>query len=133
MDTYGLTLSERELVNELLAGRSLQEAAANLNITRFTCRNRLAKIMTKTDTRRQSQLLQLILRSTSLRGDFIASHTVPRKANPLKPQEAAAAYDRLSFRQARGTEEMGFVGAGSGFLETNSAPSPLLSLFPFFP
>lgn len=63
MDAYGLTPSEKRLVNELLAGRSLQEAADVLNIKRATSRNRLARIMAKTDTRRQGELLQLILRS----------------------------------------------------------------------
>ena len=65
MDAYGLTPAEKKLVAELLAGRSLNEAAANLNITRVTSRNRLARIMAKTDTHRQGQLLQLILRSST--------------------------------------------------------------------
>ena len=62
-DAYGLTPSERKLLRELIAGRSLQEAADALKITRVTSRNRLAQIMTKTDTHRQSELVQLILRS----------------------------------------------------------------------
>jgi len=62
MDAYGLTPSEKRLLSELLAGRSLQEAADLLNITRATSRNRLARIMTKTDTHRQSELIQFMLR-----------------------------------------------------------------------
>jgi DNA-binding CsgD family transcriptional regulator/PAS domain-containing protein len=64
MEAYGLTPGEKKLVRELLAGRSLQEAADNLAIMRVTSRNRLAQIMAKTDVQRQAQLLQLILRST---------------------------------------------------------------------
>jgi DNA-binding CsgD family transcriptional regulator len=64
MDAYRLTPAEKNLLRELLAGHSLQEAADALNITRATSRNRLAQIMSKTDTQRQAQLLQLILRST---------------------------------------------------------------------
>jgi DNA-binding CsgD family transcriptional regulator len=64
MDAYGLTSSERKLLNELVAGRTLREAAEILNITRATSRNRLARIMAKTDTHRQSELIQLILRSS---------------------------------------------------------------------
>ncbi len=64
MDAYNLTPSEKSLLNELIAGRSLREAAENLGITRATSRNRLARIMAKTDTHRQSELLQLILRSS---------------------------------------------------------------------
>ncbi len=63
MGAYGLTPSERRLLAELIEGRSLSEAADVLDITRATSRNRLARIMTKTDTHRQSELIQLILRS----------------------------------------------------------------------
>ena len=51
------------LLKELVAGKNLQEAASKLNITRLTSRNRLSRIMDKTGTRRQADLLQLILRS----------------------------------------------------------------------
>jgi len=64
MDAYGLTPSERGLLNELIAGRSLREAADILQITRATSRNRLARIMNKTHTHRQSELIQLVLRSS---------------------------------------------------------------------
>jgi len=47
MDAYGLTPSETRLLNELIAGRSLREAADILKITRATSRNRLARIMAK--------------------------------------------------------------------------------------
>jgi DNA-binding CsgD family transcriptional regulator len=60
---YCLTRAERSLLNELVAGRSLKEAADVLKIARATSRNRLARIMAKTDTHRQSELIQLILRS----------------------------------------------------------------------
>ncbi len=64
MDTYGLTPSEKRLLNELLAGRSQQEAADILKIKHVTSRNRLARIMAKTNTHRQGELLQLMLRSS---------------------------------------------------------------------
>jgi DNA-binding CsgD family transcriptional regulator len=64
METYGLTPAEKRLMGELLAGRSLKEAAARLAITPVTARNRLAHIMAKTDTHRQSELLQLLLKSS---------------------------------------------------------------------
>ncbi len=63
-DAYGLTPSEKKLLGELVAGSSLQEAAEALAITRVTSRNRLARIMAKTDTHRQSELVQLMLRSS---------------------------------------------------------------------
>ncbi|MBJ7535856.1 helix-turn-helix transcriptional regulator [Rhodomicrobium vannielii ATCC 17100] len=64
MDAFGLTPAEKRLVHELLAGHNLQESAEILNITRATSRNRLAHIMSKTGTHRQSELIQLILRAT---------------------------------------------------------------------
>ncbi|MGO9544452.1 MAG: helix-turn-helix transcriptional regulator [Rhodomicrobium sp.] len=64
MQSYGLTPAEMRLLSELLAGRSLQEAAGNLRLARTTSRNTLARIMAKTETHRQSELLRLILRST---------------------------------------------------------------------
>ena len=64
MDSYGLTPAEKKLLNELLAGCSLKEAAGRLNIARVTSRNRLARIMAKTDTHRQGELIRLMLRSS---------------------------------------------------------------------
>jgi DNA-binding CsgD family transcriptional regulator len=61
---YGLTPSEGRLLSALVEGRSLKEAAETLKIARATSRNRLARIMTKTDTHRQGELIQLILRSS---------------------------------------------------------------------
>jgi DNA-binding CsgD family transcriptional regulator len=40
------------------------EVTENLGISRATSRNRLGRIMAKTDTQRQRELLQLILRSS---------------------------------------------------------------------
>ena len=45
------------------AGRSLKDAAEFLNITHATCRTRLARIMAKTGTNRQTELHALVLRS----------------------------------------------------------------------
>ena len=63
MDAYNLTPAEKRLLQELIVGRTLQEAADSLKVKRVTARNRLARIMAKTDTRRQSELLQLLHRS----------------------------------------------------------------------
>ena len=65
MGAYGLTPSEKKLLSQLIGGRSLREAADLLNITRATSRNRLARIMAKAGTHRQSELIQLILRSSA--------------------------------------------------------------------
>jgi len=53
-----------EVFDYLIDSIYAAEAAGNLGITRAMSRNRLARIMAKTDTHRQSELLQLILRSS---------------------------------------------------------------------
>jgi DNA-binding CsgD family transcriptional regulator len=65
MDLYGLTPSEKRLLSELLAGSTVQEAADTLSTARTTGRNRLARIMAKTATNRQGELLQLICKGSS--------------------------------------------------------------------
>ncbi|MBT3069403.1 helix-turn-helix transcriptional regulator [Rhodomicrobium sp. Az07] len=65
MNAFGLTPAEKRLVHELLAGRTLRESAESLAITRATSRNRLAHIMSKTGTHRQSELIQLVLRGSA--------------------------------------------------------------------
>ena len=61
---HGLTPREGQLAARLLAGDSLDEAARTLAITPGTARNYLASLFTKTRTRRQGELLALLLRST---------------------------------------------------------------------
>jgi DNA-binding CsgD family transcriptional regulator len=58
---FGLTEAEGRLAALLAAGEELRCAAAMLNITYGTARARLAEIFRKTDTRRQGELIQLLL------------------------------------------------------------------------
>jgi DNA-binding CsgD family transcriptional regulator len=61
---YALTPAEARLAGELLEGRSLEDAADQLGITIHTARTHLRRIFGKTDTRRQSELVLLLLRGT---------------------------------------------------------------------
>lgn len=63
---YGLTAAESRLACALAAGRDLADAAAELNITMESARTYLKRIFMKTDTRRQAELVRLILASPAL-------------------------------------------------------------------
>jgi DNA-binding CsgD family transcriptional regulator len=58
---FGLTPAEARLAELLAAGEKLQSAAEQLKITYGTARARLAVIFQKTDTRRQGELVRLLL------------------------------------------------------------------------
>lgn len=57
---YGLCPSEARLANELFAGRSVQQAAAALDITANTARSTLKHIFAKCAVGSQAELLQLL-------------------------------------------------------------------------
>lgn len=59
---YGLTAAEAALTARLAEGLDLGEVAASLGIAMSTARFHLARILAKTGTRRQAELLRLILR-----------------------------------------------------------------------
>ena len=60
-DAFGLTAAEARLASLLAAGEELRASAAKLGITYGTARARLAAIFQKTDTRRQGELIRLLL------------------------------------------------------------------------
>ena len=60
-DLYGLTDAESRLVCELLDGCGLTVAAERLGLSRNTVHSQLASVFQKTGTRRQGELLSLLL------------------------------------------------------------------------
>lgn len=58
---YGLTSSEVEVANGLLAGLSLEQIAAVREVSWGTVRTQIKSLMHKTGTRRQSELIRLLL------------------------------------------------------------------------
>jgi DNA-binding CsgD family transcriptional regulator len=58
---FGLTAAEARLASRLSVGEDLRSAAGNLEITYGTARSRLAQIFQKTGTRRQGELIRLLL------------------------------------------------------------------------
>jgi DNA-binding CsgD family transcriptional regulator len=58
---FGLTEAEARMAALLAAGENLRDTAARLNITYGTARARLAEIFQKTETRRQGELIKVLL------------------------------------------------------------------------
>jgi DNA-binding CsgD family transcriptional regulator/PAS domain-containing protein len=65
-ELFELSPTEAALVVELVRGRTLAEAAAHINITEQTARSYSKRIFSKTGTRRQAELVRLILTSVAL-------------------------------------------------------------------
>lgn len=58
---FGLTRAEARIVHELVKGASLDEAANNAGVTVSTARTYLKQVFSKTDTKRQAELVKLVL------------------------------------------------------------------------
>ncbi len=69
---HGLSPVETQLVARLVAGTTLNEAAAEMRIKPDTARAYLKQVFAKTDTHRQADLIQLVIRyQRAVRGDFL--------------------------------------------------------------
>jgi DNA-binding CsgD family transcriptional regulator len=64
---FGLTAAEAKLAAMLGSGEDLRSAAAKLGITYGTARVRLADIFQKTQTRRQAELVRVLLAALAMR------------------------------------------------------------------
>jgi DNA-binding CsgD family transcriptional regulator len=60
---FALTPAEARFASILMAGKRLAEAAAELRVTMHTARTHLKRILSKTGTRRQGELIHLLLGS----------------------------------------------------------------------
>ncbi len=58
---FGLTQAEAKLAALLVSGEDLRAAADQLGITYGTARSRLSAVFEKTETRRQGELIRLVL------------------------------------------------------------------------
>jgi DNA-binding CsgD family transcriptional regulator len=78
---FGLTPAEVKLAASLLQANSLSEAADLIGVGRETVRSQLKSIFVKTGTRRQSQLIAMLVSLPgSIRGDNGVINT-PRNSN----------------------------------------------------
>ena len=69
-ELYGLTATETRVLDHLARGRTPQEAADVLGVGLTTVKTHLQKLFAKTGTGRQTELVQLLARSTPpLRAD----------------------------------------------------------------
>ena len=58
---YGLTPSEARVANLLMEGFEVRKAAERLKITLETCRFHIKRVLAKTETHRQTELMRLML------------------------------------------------------------------------
>jgi DNA-binding CsgD family transcriptional regulator len=66
---YSLTHSEAELVRLLSQGKSLEEAAEARGVAIATARSHLKRVFSKTDTKRQGELVRLVLAGVASFGE----------------------------------------------------------------
>lgn len=59
---WGLTSAEAQLAQQLMNGRSLDEAARRISVTKNTVRTQLRSLFMKTDTHRQAELVRVLLK-----------------------------------------------------------------------
>jgi len=64
-DTFGLTAAQATLAVCLAEGRTLEEIARDLQLSITTIRDRIKQVFGRTGTRRQAELVQLLLRGPS--------------------------------------------------------------------
>jgi len=64
-DLYGLTPAESRVAQKLMAGLSTQEVADQNAVSINTVRTQVKSLLSKTDCRRQSQLVRLLYRSVA--------------------------------------------------------------------
>lgn len=62
---FGLTAAEARLVNDLVDGGELAEIAERRRLSVHTVKTQLRSVMAKTATRRQGELIALVLRSAA--------------------------------------------------------------------
>ena len=63
---FGLTPAETRLAEHLLRGKNLSEIGEELKVGRETLKSQLRSLFTKTDTRRQGELIARLLSTTSV-------------------------------------------------------------------
>jgi DNA-binding CsgD family transcriptional regulator len=77
-DQFGFTPAEAALALDILAGNDLATSAQRRGITRNTARAHLRHLFEKTGTRRQAELMRLLLLSPQPIADTARSEIIPR-------------------------------------------------------
>ena len=62
-ELFSLTPAEGRFTSRLVSGQSVEEISTHIGITRETARTHLRRVLSKTNTRRQGELISLVLRS----------------------------------------------------------------------
>jgi DNA-binding CsgD family transcriptional regulator len=65
-EKFGMTPAEAGFAGEILKGDGIQAAADRLSISRATARTHLSRIFDKTGTRRQAELVRLLISTKNI-------------------------------------------------------------------
>jgi DNA-binding CsgD family transcriptional regulator len=96
---HGLTASEADVAERLLAGRSVEEIGADLDTSVHTSRTHLKRILAKTGVRSQAELVRLLLRGP---------------AELLPARDASRGGSGCEGEASGGTRDSGKAGAAAG-------------------
>jgi DNA-binding CsgD family transcriptional regulator/PAS domain-containing protein len=91
-EAFGLTAGELRLLDRLMMGEPLAEAAAALGIARTTAKTHLLRILAKTGTHRQTKLLDLVHRLVPAVGvakKTSSPESPPTPSSPASPSPPA--------------------------------------------
>src|SRR5262249_30862533 len=66
-ELFSLTPTETRITTPLVLGRSAEEIAQDLNVSIQTVRTHIKRVLSKTSTTRQGELISLVLRSVPFR------------------------------------------------------------------
>jgi DNA-binding CsgD family transcriptional regulator len=66
-EDYSLTAAEARFAIEIIAGDGIQAAADRLSISKATARTHLSRIFHKTGTRRQAELVRMLISRSKIR------------------------------------------------------------------
>jgi len=87
MSLYGLTRSEAQIVARLARGQTLEDIASTRGQQLNTIRTQVKSVFRKTNTRRQSDVIKLVLSGPAVITATPAAR--PTAARPVAPEPAA--------------------------------------------
>lgn len=109
-DAFKLTLTEIEIVRNLVEGKSVKEISTERNRSFDTVRGQLKSILSKTETRSQTELIRIVLSLMEVVGNATrAEHSHTNQPKGLEPipyqtmmQPSGRRYDWIEFGDPKG-------------------------------
>jgi DNA-binding CsgD family transcriptional regulator len=87
---FRISSREREVLHELLDGRSISEIAADLNLAESTVNDHVARMIAKTNARNRVQMAATLLGWSAIRGQHNGNGASRRASEPISQDEEGA-------------------------------------------